>query len=25
MPIGLALLSWDNKVGSIIDFKYPGT
>ncbi len=25
MVLGLALLSWDNKVGSIIDFKYPGT
>ncbi|HEC41027.1 hypothetical protein LCGC14_0659520 [marine sediment metagenome] len=25
MVLGLALLSWDNKIGSIIDFKYPGT
>ena len=25
MPLGLALFSWDNKAGSILDFKYPGT
>lgn len=25
MPIGLALFSWDKKVGSVLDFKYPNT
>jgi len=25
MPLGLALFSWDCKVGSILDFKYPNT
>ncbi len=25
MPLGLALFSWDNKVGCVLDFKYPNT
>jgi len=25
MPLGLVLFSWDNKAGSILDFKYPDT